>query len=201
MRDVILRSVQKGIDAMTMLRSEEGLKFIESVTWAIVDCYKNGGKLLIAGNGGSLCDAMHFAEELTGYFRKERQALPAIALADPGHITCVGNDAGFEEVFARGVEALGNPGDLFIALTTSGNSKNLLRAAQVAKHKQMMTIAFLGKTGGLLKGRCDYEWIVSGFEYSDRIQEAHMAAIHIMIEMVERELFFPVEEIETTGVL
>ncbi|MCB1081400.1 MAG: SIS domain-containing protein [Chlamydiia bacterium] len=201
MRDVILRSVQKGIDAITTLSSEEGLKFIESVTWAIIDCYKNGGKLLIAGNGGSLCDAMHFAEELTGYFRKERQALPAIALADPGHITCVGNDAGFEEIFARGVEALGNPGDLFIALTTSGNSKNLLRAAQVAKQKQMMTIAFLGKTGGLLKGRCDYEWIVSGFEYSDRIQEAHMAAIHIMIEMVERELFFPVEEIETTGVL
>jgi len=198
---MILKSVLKGIDAITTLSSEEGLKFIESIACAIIDCYRNGGKLLIAGNGGSLCDAMHFAEELTGYFRKDRKALPAIAIADPGHITCVGNDAGFEEVFARGVEALGKKGDLFISLTTSGNSKNLLRAVDVAKEKELTTVAFLGKSGGLLKGVCDHEWIVSGFEFSDRIQEAHMAAIHIIIEMVEQELFYPVHEIETAGAL
>ncbi|MCB1084630.1 MAG: SIS domain-containing protein [Chlamydiia bacterium] len=165
----------------------------------MIDCYKSGGKLIIAGNGGSLCDAMHFAEELTGYFRKERPALPAIALADPGHLTCVGNDAGFEKVFSRGVEAHGREGDLFIALTTSGNSENLIRATQFAKKKGLKTIAFLGKTGGALKGMSDLEWVVSGFETSDRIQEAHMAAIHIIIEQVEQELFSPAEEMVVQG--
>ena len=192
--------MKKGVEAMELLRSPEGLKFIESTAWAIIDCFKNGGKLLIAGNGGSLCDAMHFAEELTGYFRKKRPALPAIALADPGHLTCVGNDTGFNEIFSRGIEAHGNHGDLFIALSTSGNSENLIRATTVAKEKNLQVITFLGKTGGALKGMGDFEWIVSGFEYSDRIQEAHMAAIHIIIEMVEQELFFPVEEMEIQSV-
>lgn len=200
MQNAILKSVKKGVEAMESLRSPDGLKFIESVSWAIIDCFKNGGKLLIAGNGGSLCDAMHFAEELTGYFRKKRPALPAIALADPGHLTCVGNDTGFNEVFARGIEAHGNHGDLFIALSTSGNSENLIRATTIAKEKNLQVISFLGKTGGALKGMGDFEWVVSGFEYSDRIQEAHMAAIHIIIEMVEQELFFPVEEMEVQSV-
>ena len=200
MQNAILKSVKKGLEAMEMLQSPAGLKFIESVAWAIIDCFKNRGKLLIAGNGGSLCDAMHFAEELTGYFRKKRHALPAIALADPGHLSCVGNDTSFDEVFARGIEAHGNHGDLFIALSTSGNSKNLVRAVEVAKERKLQVITFLGKTGGVLKGMGDYEWIVSGFEYSDRIQEAHMAAIHIIIEMVEKELFFPAEELEVESV-
>jgi D-sedoheptulose 7-phosphate isomerase len=200
LQNAILKSVKKGIEAMEMLQSPAGLKFIESVAWAIIDCFKNRGKLLIAGNGGSLCDAMHFAEELTGYFRKKRPALPAIALADPGHLSCVGNDTSFDEVFARGIEAHGNHGDLFIALSTSGNSKNLVRAVEVAKENKLQVITFLGKTGGALKGMGDYEWVVSGFEYSDRIQEAHMAAIHIIIEMVENELFFPVEELEVESV-
>jgi len=200
LQNAILKSVKKGIEAMESLRSPEGLKFIESTAWAIIDCFKNGGKLLIAGNGGSLCDAMHFAEELTGYFRKKRPALPAIALADPGHLTCVGNDTSFNEIFSRGIEAHGNHGDLFIALSTSGNSENLIRATTVAKEKNLQVITFLGKTGGALKGMGDFEWIVSGFEYSDRIQEAHMAAIHIIIEMVEQELFFPVEEMEIQSV-
>lgn len=196
MQSAILKSVKDGVKAIEMLASGDSLKFIESVAWAIVDCYKSGGKLIIAGNGGSLCDAMHFAEELTGYFRKKRPALPALALADPGHLTCVGNDAGFNEVFSRGVEAHGKKGDLFIALTTSGNSKNLVKAVDVAKERGLQVVTFLGKEGGVLKGRGDYEWIVSGFKYSDRIQEAHMAAIHIIIEMVEQELFSPTEEME-----
>ncbi|MCB1106665.1 MAG: SIS domain-containing protein [Chlamydiia bacterium] len=200
MRNTILKSVKEGVEALETLQSPKGLKFIEDVAWAIIDCYKNGGKLLIAGNGGSLCDAMHFAEELTGYFRKKRPALPAIALADPGHLTCVGNDVGFDQVFARGIEAHGNHGDLFIALTTSGNSSNLVQAVKVAKEKKLQVVTFLGKTGGELKGQGDFEWVVSGFKYSDRIQEAHMAAIHIIIEMVERELFFPVEEMEVEQV-
>ncbi|MEM8728062.1 MAG: SIS domain-containing protein [Chlamydiota bacterium] len=186
--------------AIESLTTTAGLKFIEDVSGAIVDCYKDGGKPIIAGNGGSLCDGIHFAEELTGLFRNNRPPLAAIALADPAHLTCVGNDLGFDEVFARGVEAHGKPGDLFIALTTSGNSVNLIRAVDRAKKQRLRVIAFLGKDGGRLKGRGDYEWIVSGFETSDRIQEAHMAAIHIIIELVERELFYPATRVERENV-
>jgi len=189
MKESILRAIDDGMRAIEALKKPEGIQFIETAARMIAECFQSGHKILIAGNGGSLCDAMHFAEELTGQFRKFRKALPAIALSDPGHLTCVGNDMGFDAVFARGVEALGQPGDIFIALTTSGNSSNLMSAAKMAKEKGLKTIAFLGKTGGKLKGNCDLEWIVSGFVYSDRIQEAHMAAIHIIIEMVEAELF------------
>ncbi len=189
MQKSILQSVHDAIRAAETLKSENGLKFIEEASMQIVKCFQNGQKILIAGNGGSLCDAMHFAEELTGQFREKRPALPAIALSDPGHMSCVANDMGFESVFSRGIEALGKPGDLFIALTTSGNSSNLTKALTIAREMGLYTIAFLGKTGGVLKGKADLEWIVSGFNYSDRIQEAHMAAIHIIIEMVEEKLF------------
>ncbi len=189
MKEQIIESIQKGIAALEQMLEAHSLDFIETVAKTIANCYKNEGKILIAGNGGSLCDAMHFAEELTGFFREKRPALPAIALADPGHMSCVGNDVGFDEIFSRGVEAHGKEGDIFIALTTSGNSINLLRAVEMAKEKKMETVAFLGKTGGALKGLCDYEWIVKGFKYSDRIQEAHMTAIHIIIEIIEKELF------------
>ena len=186
---MILHSVEEVIKAASFLKREESLTFIEQAAEKIVDCYQNGGKLLIAGNGGSLCDAMHFAEELTGQFRKRRKALPAIALSDPGHMSCVSNDMGFNMVFSRGVEALGKPGDIFIALTTSGNSPNLKAAIETAKSMGLTTLAFLGKDGGEMKGLTNLEWIVSGFPFSDRIQEAHMAAIHIIIESVEEKLF------------
>lgn len=189
MESQILSSVEDGIRAIECLRAPEGVTFIKNAANLIADCFKNNGKLLIAGNGGSLCDAMHFAEELTGVFREKRRALPAIALSCPGHLTCTGNDLGFERVFARGVEAYGVPGDIFIALTTSGNSSNLLEAVNTAKEKSIKVISFLGKTGGKLKGLSDLEWCIQGFKYSDRIQEAHMAAIHIIIEMVEKRLF------------
>lgn len=186
---MILHSVDEAIRAALVLKQKESLAFMESAADMIANCYKQGGKILIAGNGGSLCDAMHFAEELTGQFRSKRSALGAIAISDPGHLTCVSNDMGFESVFSRGIEALGKPGDIFIALTTSGNSENLFRACQVAKELGLQTIAFLGKTGGKMKGIADLEWIVSGFSFSDRVQEAHMAAIHIIIESVEAQLF------------
>jgi len=189
MKQHILKSVEEVIQAAQLLQNPKSLQFIEAVSSAIVNCLRNGGKLLIAGNGGSLCDAMHFAEELTGIYRLPRKALAAIALADPGHLSCMANDMGYETVFARSLEALGKPGDLFILLTTSGNSANLIRAIPIAQASGLQTIAFLGKTGGQLKGICDFEWIVEGFTYSDRIQEVHMAAIHIIVEMVERELF------------
>lgn len=189
MRNEIEAAVRDGIRAIEFLLEKESLAFIESAAKAIVHCFRSGNKLLLAGNGGSMCDAMHFAEELTAQFRGPRPALPAIALSEQGHLTCVGNDMGFERVFARGIEALGKPGDLFIGLTTSGNSPNLIQAFQMAKQRGLGTIAFLGKSGGAIKGTSDLEWIVPGFKYSDRIQEAHMTAIHIIIERVECELF------------
>ena len=185
----IVQAVEDGIRAIEFLKNPHSLSFIERAAGVISSCFKNGGKLLIAGNGGSLCDAMHFAEELTGVFRHKRRALPAIALSDPGHLTCTANDLGYEGVFSRAVEALGKEGDVFVALTTSGNSPNLLHALPVARAQGLKTISFLGKTGGKLKGQSDLEFHVEGFSYSDRIQEAHMTAIHIIIEMVERELF------------
>jgi len=189
MENQILKSVEEAIRATQCLRDDKGLKFIKEAAHLIANCFEGKGKLLIAGNGGSLCDAMHFAEELTGFFRGKRKALPAIALSCPGHLTCTANDLGFEGVFARGVEAYGQPGDIFIALTTSGNSLNLLEAIHSAKKKELKVISFLGKKGGKLKGLSDLEWCVDGFNYSDRIQEAHMAAIHIIIEMLEKKLF------------
>lgn len=189
MKNEILLAVEDAMRAAAALKEPQALFFIERAAEKIADCFRKGSKLLIAGNGGSLCDAMHFAEELTGQFRKFRPALPAIALADPGHLSCVSNDMGFESVFSRSVEALGLPGDILIVLTTSGNSSNLIRAVEAAKKRGLATMGFLGKTGGKLKGLTDLEWIVSGFAFSDRVQEAHMAAIHIIIEMVEKHLY------------
>jgi D-sedoheptulose 7-phosphate isomerase len=191
--DKTIAAIEAAIKAAEYLKKEESVFFIEKCAEMITTCFQNGGKILIAGNGGSLCDAMHFAEELTGQFRQKRKALPAIALADPSHMSCVANDMGYDSVFARGVEAFGNPGDIFISLTTSGNSPNLIKALEMATQKGLRTVSFLGKSGGYMKGQSDLEWIVSGFCYSDRIQEAHMAAIHIIIELVEEMLFSRVE--------
>lgn len=183
------RSVDDAIRAAEFLKHPLSLQFITAAAEMIAAAFAEGNKILIAGNGGSLCDAMHFAEELSGQFRRPRKALPAIAIGDASHITCVANDFGFEHIFSRGVEAYGKPGDVFIGLTTSGNSANIINAVAMAKKMGLQTICFLGKTGGQLASQADLEWIVSGFKYSDRIQEAHMAAIHIIIELVEKILF------------
>ncbi len=188
-KEMLRKSADEVVRAAEAVRHPDGLAFIQNAARMIANCYRRKNKVLIAGNGGSLCDAMHFAEELTGQYRAIRPALAAISLSDAGHMSCIGNDMGFEEVFARSVDALGVPGDLFIALTTSGNSPNILSASLRAKMRGLQTIAFLGKTGGKMKGFSDLEWIVSGFPYSDRVQEAHMAAIHMIIEIVEHELF------------
>lgn len=194
MIEKIKASVKEAIQATAQLSEPKSLAFLENAACLIADCFEKGGKILIAGNGGSLCDAMHFAEEFTGFFRNKRKALPAIALSEPGHLTCVGNDLGFDWVFSRGLEAYGKKGDVFIGLTTSGNSKNILNAFQTAEKLGLKTIAFLGKTGGQAKGKADCELIIEGFPFSDRVQEAHMAAIHIIIEMVEELLFSEKEE-------
>lgn len=185
MKDKIIYAVKNAIYAMQQLETSVSLEFIENSARLIAEAFLNGNKIIVAGNGGSLCDAQHFAEELTGFFRKFRRPFPAIALSDPGHITCVGNDLGFDWIFSRGVEAYGKVGDIFIGLTTSGNSRNIINAFEAAKKQGLKTIAFLGKGGGALKGFADLELDVINFETSDRIQEAHMTAIHIIIEMVE----------------
>ena len=196
-RNELETSLSDAILAIQQLKEEHNMLFIQQAAHMIAACFLNGHKLILAGNGGSLCDASHFAEELTGLFREKRRALPAIVLSEPGHLTCVGNDLGYEHVFSRGVEAFGKKGDVFIGLTTSGNSGNIIQAFARAKDLGLQTIAFLGKDGGKLKGVADLELIISGFKYSDRIQEAHMTAIHIIIELMERELFEPHTLVET----
>jgi len=170
------------------IENEENILQTVNISELIARTFQNGGKILICGNGGSATDAMHFAEEFTGKFRKNRKALPVIALTDPSHITCVGNDFGFEEIFSRGVEAFGKKEDVLIGLSTSGNSENIIRAFQKAKEIGMKTIALLGKDGGKLKGFGDFEFIIPA-ETSDRIQELHMTILHVIIEGVERILF------------
>lgn len=150
--------------------------------------FKNGNKVYSAGNGGSHCDAMHFAEEWTGRYRKDRRPLPAIAFADPSHMSCTSNDYGFEYVFERMVEAFGEKDDVFLGITTSGNSQNILLAAEAAKKKGMKVVGLLGKDGGKVKPLCDIPIIVPG-KTTDRIQELHIKVIHIAIECTERNLF------------
>ena len=170
------------------IKDEKNFETIGKIATELADAYKNGKKSLIAGNGGSNCDAMHFAEEFTGRFRKERPALQSISISDSSHITCVGNDYGFDAIFSKGVEAFGQEGDFFLGLSTSGNSKNIIEAVKVAKEKGLKTVALLGKDGGQLKGMCDYEFIINA-KTSDRVQEVHMMILHIIIEGVERVLF------------
>ena len=189
LKDKILLAVEEGQEAVKQLSQPHGIEFINSAAGMMADGFRNGNKLLVAGNGGSLCDATHFAEELTGIFREVRPALPAISLSDPGHLTCVANDLGFDQVFSRAIEAYGKPGDIFVGLTTSGRSPNMILAFERAKELGLKTIAFLGKGGGELKGVADLELMIDGFSTSDRIQEAHMVAIHTLIECVEELLF------------
>ena len=170
------------------VEDERNIEKTAEVAEELAEAYRSGKKSLIEETGGSNCDAMHFAEEFTGRFRKDRRALPSLSISDSSHITCVGNDYGFNFIFAKGVEAFGQEGDFFFGISTSGNSQNIIEAVKVAKEKGLKTVGILGKDGGKLKGICDYEFIVQG-ETTDRIQEVHMMILHIIIEGVERILF------------
>lgn len=154
----------------------------------MLDALRSGGKLISCGNGGSMCDAMHFAEELTGKFRDDRAPIAAISISDPSHITCVGNDHGFEQVFARFVQAHGRMGDVLLAISTSGNSPNVLRAAEVAKAQGVKVVGLTGKDGGKLAPLCDVEIRVPHQGYADRVQEVHIKVIHALIDHIERAL-------------
>jgi D-sedoheptulose 7-phosphate isomerase len=166
----------------------ENILAIERAAEVMVESLKNGGKIISCGNGGSHCDAMHFAEELSGRYRDDRKALAAVCISDVSHITCVGNDYGFEYIFSRYIEGLGNKGDVLFALSTSGNSKNVIRAAEEAKRKGMKVIAMTGKDGGRLAPLSDVEVRVAHAGYADRIQEIHIKVIHILILLIERRL-------------
>ncbi|GAB4398179.1 MAG: D-sedoheptulose 7-phosphate isomerase [Microscillaceae bacterium] len=154
----------------------------------------SGNKIFSAGNGGSHCDAMHFAEELTGRYRENRMPLPALAIADPSHLSCVSNDYGFEHVFSRYLEALAQPGDVLLAISTSGNSPNILKGAEMARHKGMLVIALTGKDGGKLAPLADLEIRVPYMGFADRIQEVHIKVIHILIMLIEQEVCLPPSE-------
>ena len=171
------------------ISDEKNLGQVKNAGDLLVDMFRQGGKVFSCGNGGSLCDAMHFAEELTGRFRHERAALPAIAIADPSHFTCASNDMSFDSVFSKYLEALGNRGDVLLAISTSGNSSNILQAIDTAHVKGMKVIGLTGKTGGEMKEKCDITIVVPWNKYSDRIQEIHIKIIHILIEYIEQALF------------
>ncbi|TVQ63853.1 MAG: SIS domain-containing protein [Phycisphaerales bacterium] len=196
--DAELHDARAMIDACRA--DADALRRLDAFARHLAEVFRAGGKVLACGNGGSACDAMHFCEELTGRYRFNRPALPAIACADASHITCAANDFGYDAAFARWVEALARPGDALVVLSTSGNSRNILAAVEAAETRGVTTAAFLGQGGGALRGRCDYQWVVpapqapDGSErktFSDRIQEVHMLLLHVLVGAIERHRFGP----------
>jgi D-sedoheptulose 7-phosphate isomerase len=170
------------------LNQENTLERIEQTAEVMSQAIKAGKKIITAGNGGSHCDAMHFAEELTGRYRENRMALPAIAISDPSHISCVSNDFGYEYVFSRYLEGLGQEGDVFLGISTSGNSANIIRAAETAHKKGLKVVLLTGKDGGKLAPLADIEIRVPHFGYADRIQEIHIKVIHILMMRIEQKV-------------
>lgn len=170
----------------SFLSNENNFQLIFNAAETIATAFNQGGKIISAGNGGSHCDAMHLAEELTGRYKNNRKALPAIAISDPSHLSCVGNDYGYEFVFSRYVEALGNSGDIFLGISTSGNSKNIINAIEVAKSKGMFVIGLTGKDGGKIGPMCDIEIRAPHSEFADRAQEIHIKVIHALIDTIEK---------------
>jgi D-sedoheptulose 7-phosphate isomerase len=187
----IQSNLQEAHDALTqLLANQQTLSDIERAAGLLIAAFEMRGRVYSCGNGGSMCDAMHFAEELTGRYRHDRPALGAAAISDAGHLTCVGNDMGYEEVFSRYVEAHGREGDCLVALSTSGTSKNIVRAAKVARSLGLRVIVLSGKRAAELESLSDVYICTPGGRYADRVQELHIKVLHIFIELVERH-FFP----------
>lgn len=161
---------------------------IEQAITSMSSALKNGGKIISCGNGGSMCDAMHFAEELSGRFRNDRKSIAALSISDPSHLTCVGNDYGFDKVFSRYIEAIGKPGDVLLAISTSGNSRNVINAIDAAKKNGMKVIGLTGKDGGEMATLCDVEIRAPHSQYADRAQEIHIKVIHCFIQGIEKAL-------------
>ncbi len=170
------------------LSDEANFQNIEDAGQLMVNAIQAGGKIISCGNGGSLCDAMHFAEELSGRYRDNRRALPAVSISDPSHMSCVGNDYGYDFVFSRYVEALGQSNDVLLAISTSGNSKNVINAIAAAKEKGMKVVGLTGKDGGNMVDLCDVEVRAPKSNYADRAQEIHIKVIHSLIDYIEQHV-------------
>lgn len=172
------------------LQNQEAMQNVAQAAETIIRAFEKKGRVFSCGNGGSMCDAMHFAEELTGRYRLDRPALPATAISDASHMSCVGNDLGYEQVFSRYIEAHGREGDCLLAITTSGTSKNVIRAVEAAKALNMKVIALTGKRNPELEALSDVYVCTPGGQFADRVQELHIKVLHILIELIERH-FFP----------
>ncbi|EGQ8945036.1 D-sedoheptulose 7-phosphate isomerase [Vibrio parahaemolyticus] len=188
-QDLIRSELNEAAEVLNKFLSDDhNIAQIEAAAKMIADSFKQDGKVLSCGNGGSHCDAMHFAEELTGRYRDNRPGYAGIAISDPSHLSCVSNDFGYDFVFSRYLEAVGRKGDVLFGLSTSGNSGNILKAIEAAKAKGMKTVALTGKDGGKMAGLADVEIRVPHFGYADRIQEVHIKIIHIIIQLIEKEM-------------
>lgn len=189
MHDLILSELTEARSVLDQFLADPGhIDAVAQAAQLLAEALSAGNKLIACGNGGSHCDAMHFAEELSGRYRNDRRSLAAIAVSDPSHLSCVGNDFGYEFVFSRFVEGLGQPGDVLVGLSTSGNSANVLRAVEAARAKKMRVVLLTGKDGGKLAGLADVEVRVPHSGYADRIQEVHIKVIHIIILLIEKQL-------------
>ena len=185
----VLAALNDARDALDALISNE--KTIEAVVAAaglMADAVEGDGKVMSCGNGGSLCDAMHFAEEMTGRYRSNRRPYAALAISDASHMACVGNDYGYEEVFSRYVEAHGRKGDVLLAITTSGTSRNIVKAAEVARRKGVKVVALTGRDETPITELADVSIVTPAGRWADRVQEIHIKCIHILIELIERRL-------------
>ncbi|WP_445375406.1 D-sedoheptulose 7-phosphate isomerase [Photorhabdus tasmaniensis] len=188
-QNLIRSELSEAADTLAKFLSDDAnIEAIQKAAVLLADSFKAGGKVLSCGNGGSHCDAMHFAEELTGRYRENRPGYPAIAISDVSHLSCVSNDFGYEFVFSRYVEAVGQAGDVLLGISTSGNSGNIIKAVEAARLKGMKVITLTGKDGGKMAGVADVEIRVPHFGYADRIQEIHIKVIHILIQLIEKEM-------------
>lgn len=189
MKDLIRQELSEAQQVLdSFLQTDKNLDRIAQAAQLMAESIQSGGKILSCGNGGSHCDAMHFAEELTGRYRENRKALPAIAISDPSHISCVSNDFGYDFIFSRYVEGVGIAGDVLLGISTSGNSKNVINAFEVAQDKGLKTVALTGKDGGQLAPLADIEIRVDHHGFADRIQEIHIKVIHILILLIEKKV-------------
>ncbi len=175
-------------EILDLFSTEQNMQKISDAIEILSASLSQGGKVISCGNGGSMCDAMHFAEELSGRFRNDRRGLAALSISDPSHISCVANDYGYQYIFSRYVEAVGKKGDVLLGISTSGNSENVINAVRTAKEKGIKSIVLTGKTGGQLADLADLEIRAPQSEYSDRDQEIHIKFINSLIDGIERSL-------------
>jgi len=188
-RELIITELQQSVEVLnSFLLEPANAQAINDAASLMINAINEGGKVICCGNGGSHCVAMHFAEELTGRYRENRNPIPALSISDPGHMSCVANEYGYEFIFSRFVDAIGQPNDVLLAVSTSGNSANVVQAAQSAKRKGMKVVALTGKNGGKLGPLADVEMRVPHFGFADRIHEIHYKIIHILIVLIEKHV-------------